>query len=726
MKKRMMAVVLAAGILAGAWGGEARGDRLNLWPLLSVEEGTVDVLWPIAHFKSGKEWRVFPVIRDDDLFTVFPELWWTEDAFAVLPLVAQKDFRWGMVFPVAWWDFEGRGEMHSLFPVYWWSSRGDGRHKTFWAACGLGGWRQDGEHTSHWLWPLYAKRMDGDFWSIPYTRAEDGDGGYGELYLCGLAGREVGAGGETDASWCFPLWYKSTEKLLTLPLCLSRDGEGKVESWFSLPLLSWGVRDGEMWRERYLLGLGGRGKDEKTGFRQSWAAPLYYEDSEGRFITPLFGKTKEAQWCFPMWYKDERSFYSALWCERRNEAGEAEFRLAPPLLSWFSVEGDGTREFKALLGLAGAKWGGERDRREHWVFPLYSYTEGEEFATLPLSFYRKEDGTRELFVLTGLAGATWGGPEGGRRSSWAFPLWYENSEGTFVTPVAGKAGAAHWAVPLYYANRKTGTIATLPWGRTVEYGQTNTWWATPLVGTYSGTKTGGWFFPLFNREKDAAFDGYEAWMEAGEVPEEIQFSTTVETWTNPAGKVVTWTNVVPSMHVHARISGSFLVLSDHDRSVWGGMQRPSYKRWEAGEVGEGKYELHATSKQGNRLFFNRESSRTVAFDTQTRRKTGETAWAETMALCGLFHHTHRENLGAGPEGGLSAGETHTRTRVLWKLWDRQEDNGDVRIDAFPGFTHDSRTNGYTKTSFLWRFFRHEHDPETGKTAVDVLFVPVWR
>ena len=49
----------------------------------------------------------------------------------------------------------------------------------------------------------------------------------------------------------------------------------------------------------------------------------------------------------------------------------------------------------------------------------------------------------------------------------------------------------------------------------------------------------------------------------------------------------------------------------------------------------------------------------------------------------------------------------------------------MKIGVFPGFTFDSKANGYTKTSFLWRAFRYERDPEKG-TSVDLLYIPLWR
>jgi hypothetical protein len=70
-------------------------------------------------------------------------------------------------------------------------------------------------------------------------------------------------------------------------------------------------------------------------------------------------------------------------------------------------------------------------------------------------------------------------------------------------------------------------------------------------------------------------------------------------------------------------------------------------------------------------------------------------------------------------------KSYANKKVLLKLWDWEEENGDVSLDVFPGFTYDSKTNGYKKTSFLWRFFRYESGPKEG-TSVDLFFIPIWR
>ena len=271
-----------------------------------------------------------------------------------------------------------------------------------------------------------------------------------------------------------------------------------------------------------------------------------------------------------------------------------------------------------------------------------------------------------------------------------------------------------YLLPLYHYDGETGDFRSLLYGRSNCGGYTNTWWATPLVGTRAGSKRGGWLFPLFNRTKDASFDTDRARLDSPTIPDDIAFEDIVRVWTNNIGKVESWTNTVASTRVDSRIRGSVLLGSDHDSSVRGRIGE-HYGKGKRGNLKT--YTLEERSKQGNRLVFNRESSRTVSYDIASRQRLGERFSSETMALCGLFYDDR--------EGDSAARTSHARTRVLWKLWDREERDGDVTVDAFPGFTYDAKTNGYSKTSFLWRFFRYENDPGKGK-KVDLFFIPVWR
>ncbi|MGN0854894.1 MAG: hypothetical protein ACI4R9_05165 [Kiritimatiellia bacterium] len=810
MKKLLFLSMMAAANLPFA--GRADENRVNLWPLVSYEDGALDVVWPLGHFKDADEWRFFPIVRDRHLFTVFPELWFTNEGFAILPLATEYDFGSGTVFPVLWWNLEGPNKSHSVFPLYYYHRRENAT--TFWAGCGLVGYNRRGNTTDHWLLPIYAK-TPGSFYSIPYSHVKEGYC-YSDYYFMGLGGRTMNADGETTSTWCFPLWHKDNRSFTSLPYHYTWNAQGEIQSWVSPLALSAAWQEGTIWKERYLFGLGGRNVNKDKDLCESWCVPFYYANNVGTFVTPLYGQTEKAAWGLPGWYRDTHSFASPLWYHHTDAQGRLDRWMIPLLLSG-GVYRDGVSKNGFLLNIAGymsddngyaASWCVPlyfKDNDGTFITPLYGYSKTSQWcfplwycdekslfslawcqqnnsdgsleswaAPLLLSGGKtRADGSRETKILLGLGGATWGG-RGGKCSSWVFPFYYENSEGNFATLLGGKTKDSSWVfplfytdkesfvsvpyahtrdqvkksdtyviaplfsgvtkydsgaskmsalllyghgtdaqgkiehdylLPLYYYNGKNGDFTSVLYGRNTRGSHTNTWWATPLVGTRSGSKTGGWFFPFFNREKDVSFDQDLARLDAKTIPDDITFKCEVMCWTNRQDKTVwAWTNHVACVDVNSSIKGSVLLGSDHDQSVYG------YTR-------EKEYELSYHSKQGNRIFFNNESNRRVTYDKRTRQRTNEILDSETMALCGLFHHEHESN--------AQKGTSHTRTRVLWKLWEREEKNGNVTIDAFPGFTYDSKTNGYSKTSFLWRFFRCETDPRTG-TKVDLFFIPVWR
>ncbi|MBR4258752.1 MAG: hypothetical protein IKQ17_06970 [Kiritimatiellae bacterium] len=764
MKRLMFAAMVAAAAFAPI-AGRADVNRLNLWPLVGYNDGAFDFIWPLGHFKDTDEWRFFPVIREHDLFCVFPEFWFTDDGFAVLPLAAEYDFGEGTLFPVLWWDLEGSDKMHSVFPAYYY--HGNDHATTFWAFCGLAGFdRRDGKLRDHRFLPLYLWD-DGDFYSLPYSRHTDG-GRVKSRFFCGFAGCDSNADGDYQSSWLFPIYSHDKRKgEFITPLY----GQTKDASWL-IPLY---------YHDESLTLTPLFGKKAAA----HWTLPLYYKDKE-KFLTLIGGKDGDTDWVVPFYWRDKRTFASLPYWRQLGKDGEIDRAFSIPLLSGYERDHkSGNRLLYLLMGLGGHVWNDETGDAS-WVFPLF-YKDRESFYTLlyghnprrtwlfPVYF----DGEERTYIT----------PLYGRNkktgADWLIPLYYRNKE-TFVTPLYGKSGNADWLFPLYCrdesqfnspvysywddakkgtrgffslpllsgANWETNscdktwfTLAGLVGGSSNASGShkanwalplfvreenesfysipfgwsgggsgyTNTYFAAGLAGVKSGRKEGGWLFPLFNREKDASFDKDHARLDSRTIPEDIVFKDVVHSWTNNAGKVETWTNFVASVDVSSRIRGSVLLGSDHDSSVYG---RIGERRGKHGGRGDRKtYELEEHSKQGNRIIFNRESSRTVAYDIDSRERLGERTSSETMALCGLVYDNR--------ECDSVAETSHARTRILWKLWDREEREGNVTVDAFPGFTYDSKTNGYSKTSFLWRFFRYENDPEKGK-KVDLLFIPVWR
>ena len=152
---------------------------------------------------------------------------------------------------------------------------------------------------------------------------------------------------------------------------------------------------------------------------------------------------------------------------------------------------DGERFLTPLYG---------RSADRDWIMPVY-YREGRSVYT-PL-YCDMEDantGERTLLSIPLLAGASWA--TNSCKRSW--------------TALAGLVGAnssasgerrEQWAYPFF--RRDVGrSFMTLPYGW---YGggtaKTNTWWATPLVGTRSGDASGWWAFPLYSSREDASFEG---------------------------------------------------------------------------------------------------------------------------------------------------------------------------------------------------------------------------
>ena len=218
-------------------------------------------------------------------------------------------------------------------------------------------------------------------------------------------------------------------------------------------------------------------------------------------------------------------------------------------------------------------------------------------------------------------------------------------------------------------------------------------------------------FPLYKREADVGYSSKSAWMDAEKLPDDIKIWTATYTnrvW-NSSREAYDRTveQRLQATDVWAKDVRTAFLVSDNDRHFNGCLPYGTTNR----------YEMTERHKLGNKLVFNHESNRKVSFDTATREKISDSEEGDTSLLLLLYNGEHRAD--------TVKGTSYTSHKVLWKLWDWEEENGDVALDVFPGFTYDSKTNGYSKTSFLWRFFRYENDPEEGK-KVDLLFIPVWR
>ena len=436
-------------------------------------------------------------------------------------------------------------------------------------------------------------------------------------------------------------------------------------------------------------GKDGDGKAYQTLFPIYWNGatynslfPLYvYRNQDGarRFsaLVGLIGASAdtdgwEDNWLFPLWYWNRNgTFMTAVYGRWQN--GWA----LPPLLSWGESEDNGDFEHAYLLGFGGVKK--RQEALESWAWPLYSRNSYRDAQTNDVC---------ETDVLLDLV--EWRSKNGSARSSYVFPLysWYRDE--SLLTPI------------FYWEN--DGTFLTWLGGRSVDCDNTTTnVCVTPFFGASSGQWEGGWAFPLWSHTKKNDFCDKLKLLDCDSLPESVKIWT--EETTNAEGEVV----IAYKDDIFYSVDRtSWLLLCELQQSVRGN-KRPN--------ASSNSYEIKHRISRGNGLVCKYGYERTLGFDRESRAKLSDKEESESSLLMFLYNYDrHADRL---------SGDFYVRHRVLWRLWDWECRNGDVALDVFPGFTYDAKADGFRKVSLFWRLFRYERDPADG-TAVDLLFLPIWR
>ena len=288
-------------------------------------------------------------------------------------------------------------------------------------------------------------------------------------------------------------------------------------------------------------------------------------------------------------------------------------------------------------------------------------------------YYHDQDG-----FYTALCGST-------DESGWLFPLYYRNKTGfhtllysstdtgwcVLLGLAGGRTNASgdrheSWAFPFYYRDEgRSFTSLAYGWSGG-QSDKTNTWWAAGLAGTHSGAVEGSWVFPFYSTRDDVRFDEIAEKMEAEQLTDVLTEKELNKGFVSEKRK-------------------TFLLLSDYDESMVGRpYARPSKS-----------YFMKRTKKTGTFLLWGRESDRRIDFDRASGEKRKDVESEITGSLHFLYYSKCTEDL-------LNKKSTASY-RILWKLWDWERKDDDVALDVFPFFTYDSKANGYSKTSFLWRF-----------------------
>mgnify|MGYP004531451747 FL=1 len=479
-----------------------------------------------------------------------------------------------------------------------------------------------------------------------------------------------------------------------------------------------------------LYTLGGLAGIQHVGskFHASWLFPLWYEDSDGRFITPVYGKTSNAHWTFPFYYADDSGLLVTPFYGRKDDTywilplcyqdsntfvssfymhgdeGAETWWAIPSLLAWGSTGYEGMEavrsDGKILLGIG--SWSFERRERTWSLFPLIRQTFGQRYST-----------TRLGWIFSG-----WACSDGNVEYAYLLPVFLWKDSGSFVSPLLGwgkqeEVWTDAYLLPLFVWTRGQSLMTPLfGWGPTWRYATPLFMWGstwccmTPFLGWRTGADKGGWLFPVWNYRESRTFDETCARLdwEAQRLPE----------WITVDREVVTnWEGVVSTQltgnafNVQRRTD--WLLFSDNFHTIGGGMH---------GDPTNRLYTISSHRKIGNRLGANYDAKRTATYNPATREKVSDVDEVSSSLLIWLYQYNCTEDR-------MAKNIRTRRCRSLWKLWDWNEREGAVSFDVFPGFTYDAQSNGASQASFLWRFFRYAHDPANG-TSLDVFFLPVWR
>ena len=272
---------------------------------------------------------------------------------------------------------------------------------SFWAAAPLVHAHWDAEKSSHHVLPLYYwNGWSRTFISPPVARWRRGDATTtlippaiswlrqrehsSDLWMLGPLAH-FSWGEEAAASHIFPLYYRNRRTAAFVSPVAARWRHGDARTTVVPPTLSWLTQRenrSDLWMLGPLAHLSWG--DEAT---TSHIFPLYYRNRETETLVSPF----VASW---------------------NTHG-TRYRLAPPLLSLYSRDGE-TKNLYAALGLYRQQWG-ENVVREGHLVPFYTYRE-DDYLLTPLAGYKRD---AYMYPFTPLIGAYRGDRSGG----WVFPLW---------------------------------------------------------------------------------------------------------------------------------------------------------------------------------------------------------------------------------------------------------------------------------------------------------------
>jgi hypothetical protein len=438
--------------------------------------------------------------------------------------------------------------------------------------------------------------------------------------------------------------------------------------------------------------------------------PLCQADASShdyRIFPAFWGRTGEQDYqvLFPLFwrYAGEKQALFPLWFYNRDTATDRDLWLLWPLLRYHTSP-DGTEWHALLFGdyryprsnesYSGYPWPlffSWHTRNHDGLFtPIYAHQTStrndvtNDWEAIPplLSWHYREGAREGVTAGLGLYHRT---VAGANRRGWLFPLFaYDTQDQLFLTPLFG-------------------------WDKPREKEPDDGYWypLTPLAGFRTGRYRGGWLFPLWDHRRN----------ESG---------TFSETHFLLFGKATYSSRDTDAVHAQDSTLSFFPLFSHTDRILSRRLEdgtdlttylvrkdRQLLIRWS-------DYDFHGAGQDQKSSVTSRSDGLFPLWDFETKILTGPDGLpfddTRDNAILLFLYDFKRKH---------TAATDYVRRRILWRVWHYEKRNDDSSMDLFPFITHDVHADGFRKTTFLWRLFRHETSP-LGETALDILFLPIVR
>jgi hypothetical protein len=529
------------------------------------------------------------------------------------------------------------------------------------------------------LWPVF-ERTDDHFAVRPLFSVyglDQSDREYNVLWPLSQFDRATGD------NWIFPLFWGG-DHVVVFPLYWHLDEpwgiSGGTDSLFPLWILN---RDGTNRFSFYCpWPVFHRWVDSSAHESGSMVLPLYWQgtDAQGsRFYSLVWMSGTETNgnyWrsLLPLFYQASNEMYSTtatlIWAKGRSQ--ESDWQTFIPLVYW-------DRQQRTLISPLWAHW---RDADSETSFAPWS-----------LSWWTRCADRNDLWLAAGLAHASWGTNSGPHH---VFPLYYRDaSEKTLLTPLFGwdrdggdyvypftplvgvrvDEHAGSWLFPLYSHARQ------------IKSGDVDNSFLLLGGNSRDGRHARSWFWPLYHYANDGPLDS---------VPEKgIRYATYGKSlWILPFHWIENRCRISPGENGSGLSTGQFPPAFD------------------------------ATT---NAAVVREYTRRNTAFPfwSYSSKSTPARHTSEVKGSVGVLLYDYRHEVRPARDSKNGGTNDYTRARVLWRLWHYERLNGNVSVDVFPAITYDHKTDGFKKSSFLWRCYRYERAAD-GAKKLDLLFIPLIR